>query len=460
MKYSDPDSVPSVWNVGDIILDRYEVKQVFTGGGMGLVYRIRHLDWNIDLAVKCPRPEFFKSQQQIEDFEREAETWVNLGLHPYAVSCYYVRRLGGIPRIFAEFVNGGSLADWIRSRKLYAGTKEEVLERILTIAIQFAWGLKAAHEKGIVHQDVKPANVLMTASGTPKITDFGLAKARSLTAEDLATEPHEKSILVTSGGLTPAYCSPEQAARQRLSLKTDLWSWAITVFEMFLGEPPCPYGGQTAPHALEAYLQSQEESPDTVLIPESVALLLLDCFKQDPEQRPGSALLVAERLTKAYETLLSRMLPLSVPEEIELPAGTLNNRALSLLELGKQSDAQRLLCSALEEHPESVELAYNSALIDLRAGLLTIDQAFRRVHAVYGNFSHRWLANYALGLICTEDLDLESARVWLERANKLEPRREVTEGLRYVETLSATVRHRLYEIRVKDLFPPRGSVWL
>src|ERR1700751_3612158 len=107
MKYSDPESVPSVWKVGDVILDRYEVKQVFTGGGMGLVYRVRHLDWNIDLAVKSPRPEFFQSRQQIENFEREAETWVNLGLHPHTVSCYYVRRLGAIPRVFIEFLEGG-----------------------------------------------------------------------------------------------------------------------------------------------------------------------------------------------------------------------------------------------------------------------------------------------------------------------------------------------------------------
>ncbi len=104
MNYPDPENVPPVWQVGDVILDRYEVKQVFTGGGMGLVYRVHHRDWAIDLAVKSPRPEFFQTQQHIENFEREAETWVNLGLHPHTVSCYYVRRLGGIPRIFADAI--------------------------------------------------------------------------------------------------------------------------------------------------------------------------------------------------------------------------------------------------------------------------------------------------------------------------------------------------------------------
>ena len=68
MNYSNPDSVPAVWQVGDVILDRYEVKQVFTGGGMGLVYRVYHRDWNMDLAAKCPRPEFFQTRQHIDNF--------------------------------------------------------------------------------------------------------------------------------------------------------------------------------------------------------------------------------------------------------------------------------------------------------------------------------------------------------------------------------------------------------
>ena len=130
MNYNDPENVPPVWQVGDVILDRYEVKQVFTGGGMGLVYRVHHRDWAMDLAVKSPRPEFFQTQQHIENFEREAETWVNLGLHPHTVSCYYVRRLGGIPRIFTEFVDGGSLADWIRSRRLYEGGPDRAMGRM------------------------------------------------------------------------------------------------------------------------------------------------------------------------------------------------------------------------------------------------------------------------------------------------------------------------------------------
>src|ERR1019366_7151027 len=77
MNYSDPDTVPTTWEVGDVILDLYEVKQIYTGGGMGLVYRVYHREWDMDLAVKCPRPEFFRTEEQIANFEREAKTWVS-----------------------------------------------------------------------------------------------------------------------------------------------------------------------------------------------------------------------------------------------------------------------------------------------------------------------------------------------------------------------------------------------
>ncbi len=145
------DKVPLEWNVGDVILDLYEVKHIHKTGGMGLVYRVHHRNWNIDLAVKSPRADFFETEADKDDFISECETWINLGLHPNAVSCYYVRNLGRIPRVFAEYVEGGSLKDWIDNRKLYEGAKEKAVERILDTAIQFAWSLHFAHEKGLVH---------------------------------------------------------------------------------------------------------------------------------------------------------------------------------------------------------------------------------------------------------------------------------------------------------------------
>lgn len=118
---------PALWEVGDVVTGQYEVTGVHTDGGMGLVYRVRHREWDTDLAVKCPRPELFRTPEQQRLFVREAETWVSIGLHPNVCGCHYVRVLGGIPRVFAEYVPGGSLRDWIRDRRLYAGGPQQAL---------------------------------------------------------------------------------------------------------------------------------------------------------------------------------------------------------------------------------------------------------------------------------------------------------------------------------------------
>ena len=101
------DRVPAEWKVGDFILDLYEVKQVHEGGGMGLVYRVHQREWDFYLAVKSPRADFFQTDKQKDNFIRECETWIGLGLHPNTVSCHYVRTLGGIPWVFAEYVVAG-----------------------------------------------------------------------------------------------------------------------------------------------------------------------------------------------------------------------------------------------------------------------------------------------------------------------------------------------------------------
>jgi serine/threonine protein kinase len=103
----------------------------------------------------------------MRNFEAEAHTWVDLGLYPHVASCSYVRRIDGLPRVFAEWVDG-SLKEAITSRRLYGGGRAEAIARIIDVAIQFAWGIEHAHRSGLVHRDIKPANVLRTATARPK----------------------------------------------------------------------------------------------------------------------------------------------------------------------------------------------------------------------------------------------------------------------------------------------------
>jgi serine/threonine protein kinase len=392
--YDDPDNVPAVWQVGDVILGKYEVKQVFAGGGMGLVYRVYHRDWDIDLAAKSPRPEFFQTQQHIENFEREAETWVNLGLHPHIVSCYYVRRLGGIPRIFAEYVEGGSLADWIRNRKLYEGSPENALQRILDIAIQFAWGLHYAHEKGLVHQDVKPANVLMMPDGTAKVSDFGLANARRASAEPTTTTANRgQTILVPgSGFMTPEYASPEQAHGEPLSRKTDIWSWAVSVLEMMKGELDWSHG-QAVPHVLREFYQDRYDT-------DPIAGILANCLLP-ADRRTGNSMIVAEGIKKIIEAQTKTSYSRTYTDEEHVSSDALNNRAVSLLDLGRVEEGCQALRRALIVNPRNTQAKFNSLITEWRQARISDENVIHELWSIRDNNNTEEM-DFLLRHVCSE----------------------------------------------------------
>ena len=133
-------------------------------GGMGSVWRVHHKNWDVDLAMKRPQPRFFAEggEKRKEAFIAECENWIDLGMHPNIVSCYYVRDVSGVPAIFSEWMDGGSFKDRLRDGTLYDGTEREVQARILDIAIQTARGLAYSHDHNLIHQDVKPGNILLT----------------------------------------------------------------------------------------------------------------------------------------------------------------------------------------------------------------------------------------------------------------------------------------------------------
>jgi len=419
-QFEAEDQVPDVWQPGDVILDLYEVRRVFKSGGMGLVYQVHHRGWNLPLAVKCPRAKFFETEQDKQNFEREAETWVNLGLHPHIVSCHYVRRLGGIPRVFAEYMDGGSLKDWIHSGKLYAGGPESALERILDIAIQFAWGLHYAHEQGLIHQDVKPANLLMTQDATAKVSDFGLAKAQAA-HRDITSGRAGASILVSTGGMTPAYCSPEQANKEKLSRKTDLWSWAVSLLEMFTGDVTW-HSGVAAAEALEGYLDAGGSSDDRIPpMPSEAAQLLKNCFQREPAQRPQDMLKIAAELQEAYQQATGNVYPRETPKPAEARADSLNNRAVSLLDLGRKEEAATFWQQALDGETHHPEATYNRELLRWRSAQIPDDVVTRELEGVRLSHPDRWVVGYLLGLVHLERNDAESAAKIFEETGRQAP---------------------------------------
>lgn len=365
MEYESPESVPPEWQVGDVILNRYEVREKFEGGGMGMVYRVHHRVWDMELAVKAPRADFFQTIEQKENFEREAETWVNLGLHPHIVSCYYVRRLGGIPRLFAEFVPGGTLADWMKDGRLYSGNDRDRTLRVLDVAIQIAWALDYAHEKGLIHQDVKPANVLMSLSGDAKLTDFGLTSARHAVDTSFVTPVRQgQSVWVEgSGYLTPEYAAPEQFRGEALSSRTDAWSWALTVLAMMKG--CCEWAdGRAGPHILaDHYCDCVDSDP--------IASVLKTHLFGDINQRSGDLSKSATSLLAIYERTSDEKYPRSPPDPHKLTASGLNNKGASYVELSRENEGLACFEKAVEIDSRNPQAHYNSGVTRWRMGDIT-----------------------------------------------------------------------------------------
>ncbi len=352
---------------GDTILDTYTVESDAIEGGMGSVWQVHHKNWNVDLAMKRPQPKCFSTEKSKKDFIEECKVWINLGLHPNIVSCYYVREISGVPTIFSEWMDGGSLESAIKNGTLYEGYEAEQQERIFDIAIQFTRGLHYAHDAGIIHQDVKPDNLLLNIEGDAKVADFGLAKARAtLTMLDGLNTSCDNGVTVmsASGGYTPAYCSMEQMDGKVLSRRTDIYSWAVSVLEMFAGERLWTNG-------VVAGLNCREYFENTkVIIPEPIKEMLAQCLEADSERRPHDFGEIETILLDTYKELFGFEYARALSDATADTADSLNNRALSFLDLGMKEEALELLDQAFQLNPGDISLLYNRCLLHMNNGKL------------------------------------------------------------------------------------------
>ncbi|MBI2438167.1 MAG: protein kinase [Lentisphaerae bacterium] len=441
------------WKPGDVILDLYEVRTVTEGfgdnarekdyheGGFGRVYKVWHRTWRREMAVKSPRAGVFATQKQKDTFTRECETWINLGLHAHIAACHYVRDLCGAPRVFSEYAVAGTLEDWIRSKRIYEGDKQTALARILDAAIQFAWGLHYAHERGVIHQDVKPLNALMWDDGTLKVTDFGLTGARQkagITVQSGDPGDGIRSIMVSTGGMTPSHCSPEQAAGRPLDRRTDVWSWAVSVLEMFQGEVTWK-SGSAAAEALEAYIEesaSANQQSKIPAMPNGVAELLRQCFQQNPADRPHTMRDCTTVLGEVYQAETGKSYPRAEPKDIGDTADALNNRALSMLDLGKPDEAERLFDCALEVDKHHVAATCNRSLMRWRAGKSTYMDALASLEEIKKEHPNEANLECALGWVRMEMADFAKALCHFDKAIELGDDSEARLGLEQARPLA------------------------
>jgi eukaryotic-like serine/threonine-protein kinase len=243
-------------------VSHYRILQVLGGGGMGVVYKAEDLKLGRRVAIKFLPAEMAADAKAFRRFEREARAASALD-HSNICSIYELGDHEGQPFIVMQLLEGQTVREWIET----AGSQSasERLLKLLDVTIQIADGLEVAHEHGIVHRDVKPANIFITNRGEVKILDFGIAEcleAQEAAAEPSAAAPEDFSSgptvpnpALTRTGVsmgTPSYLSPEQIQGGKLDTRTDLFSFGLVLYEMATGARA--FSGSTAPVIREAVL--------------------------------------------------------------------------------------------------------------------------------------------------------------------------------------------------------------
>jgi WD40 repeat protein/tRNA A-37 threonylcarbamoyl transferase component Bud32 len=393
----------------------YEVLEELGRGGMGVVYKARQHGLDRFVALKMILSASQASPAEAARFMHEAKT-IALLKHPNVVQVHEFGSQDGKPFFSLEYLEGGSLAEKLR------GEPQAPLLAAQTVHL-LAQAVQAAHEHGIVHRDLKPANVLLAADGTPKISDFGIAKQRD-------------SVITATGEVlgTPSYMAPEQAGGKAKNVgpAADIYALGAILYEMLTGRPP--FKGASAWETIQFVTNSDPVTPRQLqpMVPRDLETICLKCLEKEPAKRYPMAADLASDLSRfqAGETIQAR--PVGSWER----AGRwcLRNKAVSA---SLVAGALSLLAAAVV-----------SALFWLRAESArqaqaeeALSETLAKQDAVAARSSfHRQLidATTQSGLLAARDGDQALALLWFARTAALAsdlPERETLSRIRYANWL-------------------------
>ncbi|HXD33573.1 MAG TPA: protein kinase [Pyrinomonadaceae bacterium] len=259
-------------------IDNYTIERLLGSGGMGQVYLATESKLNRKVALKILPPEFITDIERAARFEREAQVLSALN-HPNLVTIYEVGRFADTHFIAMEFIEGRTL------REMASGGLK--LKDALSIAVQVAEALSAAHAAGIIHRDIKPDNIMVRGDGYVKVLDFGLAKLTEIGPSSSHSGPAPTMPGTVMGTL--AYMSPEQATGEVLDQRTDIWSLGVVLYELLTGESPFKQEVRVA--TINAILNTNPDSvrSSNAALPPDLDHIISRALEKDPELRYQTA---------------------------------------------------------------------------------------------------------------------------------------------------------------------------
>ena len=265
---------------GMFVGDRYEIISKIGTGGMSDVYKAKDHTLGRFVAIKVLKPEFSEDVNFVTKFRTEAQSAAGLE-HPNIVNIYDVGSENGMHYIVMEYVEGITLKTYIEKKG------QLTFKETVSIAIQVARGIEAAHNKGIIHRDIKPQNIIISTEGKVKVTDFGIARAASSNtiSADVMGSVH--------------YASPEQARNGFVDGKSDIYSLGIVMYEMVTGR--VPFDGDTTVAVAIQHLQEEIVAPSAYApnLPISMEKIILKCTQKNPDRRYESMTALLADLRKA-----------------------------------------------------------------------------------------------------------------------------------------------------------------
>jgi Serine/threonine protein kinase len=252
--------------IGKVVSERYKIAK-YLGGGMSSVYLATDIILNREVVVKMIKADPLDKEKSVRRFQREVESTIQLS-HPNIVSVLDVDETDEYHILVTEVVHGPDLKEYILKNNPLE------IDEVISIAMMTLRGIEHAHDRGIIHRDIKPQNILLDKDGRVKITDFGIAKALS---ETRMTETNQVIGSVQ-------YISPEQAKGQNTDERTDIYSFGVMLFELLTGR--LPYEAETAVSvALKHISEPFPDISDYRDIPVGLKNIIMKCTEKEPVNR-------------------------------------------------------------------------------------------------------------------------------------------------------------------------------